>query len=293
MGIAPDSAFVYRYLVNSGTMGVGREQEGVFLINLLFDSFMYALRTDYFMFGRVDKLLCKSIASAVKSVGETKVIELMAGAGWLQKGLSEQGLDVYATDDFSIAQSDDYFEPDQAVMVEQWHNITEHMTDFKVIPGASVRKQDAFEALTQSNRKVVILNWPHPNTLLIADILEHCYRTNKMIVYISPEDKNFRNLFADAKEDGDQDHFIDVPETPYSFTKGQQLRIGFWRSVPPWYEIQRERTVARMASRKDTTTQTAWKKVTLLGTLGVLAAASLFYKQGRFTHYANRFYRKR
>lgn len=235
---APDGLIAHSCLVRSPTMGVGGDPVGVALINMLFECFAYVLQVDYFMYGRVDRLLCKSIADLIEEAGETKVLELMAGAGWLQKGLSEQGLDVDAVDDFSLVHNNDYLDSEKAAKMKKWYGMAEHRVDFKTIPGAKVRDQDALKALQESDRKVVILQWPHPDPALISAILELCYRTDKMIIYIAPNDETFENLFV--KEVGEEDYFVDIPEAPFSFIYGQYLRAGTWRSLPRWIETQQQ-----------------------------------------------------
>lgn len=56
------------------------------------------IRRQHGMYGLVTKELCKQLASWING---GKVLEIMAGCGWLSKGLTEAGCDVISTDNFS------------------------------------------------------------------------------------------------------------------------------------------------------------------------------------------------
>ena len=53
------------------------------------------LKKDLFMYSYVYKDYCESLA---KWIGDRKALEVMAGVGWLTKGLREAGVDVVGTD---------------------------------------------------------------------------------------------------------------------------------------------------------------------------------------------------
>jgi hypothetical protein len=50
------------------------------------------------LYASVSQEICKNMADYIK---DRKVLEVMAGRGWLAKGLREQGVDIISSDDFS------------------------------------------------------------------------------------------------------------------------------------------------------------------------------------------------
>lgn len=203
-------------------------------VDLLFCYFSICKFFDYFMYGNVDQKLCHDLADFLSTIPEKEPLEIMAGAGWLQKGLKEQGLPIRSTDNFRIIESDQY--TDQA-MTEKIFRITamrEHNKSFAVIEGASVEKMDALKALEASSSRVVIMCWPDPRCkALTYKILEHCYKNQKMIIHIANRDESLRNFLV---RPGEESSFIPVKSAPSSHIHLENLSIGFWKQEPEWFK---------------------------------------------------------
>lgn len=106
-------------------------------------------------------LVTKSWTSRLASwIGKKKVLEVMAGNGWLAKALNDCGVDILATDNKS------------------WNR------KFLVQPLFEVVKEDALESVkNNSDRDILILSWPPyecPNSLSVIE----AWGENKPIVYI-------------------------------------------------------------------------------------------------------------
>lgn len=79
----------YRYFFKERTLGKPLDMEGFYVKEACRNRGMYAF---------VSKEWTEPFA---KWIGKRKVLEVMSGAGWLAKALSEQGVDVMATDNYS------------------------------------------------------------------------------------------------------------------------------------------------------------------------------------------------
>lgn len=97
------------------------------------------MRQKHGMFGIVTRQLCAELA---EWIGDRKVLEIMAGCGWLAKGLSEAGVSVVATDSMKWFEYGAY---------SQWTNVHH------------VRKLGAISAVRRLGKKcdVLVLSWPH------------------------------------------------------------------------------------------------------------------------------------
>ena len=96
-------------------------------------------------------------------IGDRKCIEIMAGAGWLAKALSESGIDIVATDN------------------DSWTNKA-HTELEKVY---LIECLDAVEAVSSNykDRDILIVSWPPYNDDTICEVCEK-WGTKKPIVYI-------------------------------------------------------------------------------------------------------------
>lgn len=91
-----------------------------------------------------------------------KVLEVMAGAGWLAKALASHGVSVTATDDYT------------------WDSGT-HVDMRRVYP---VKRMDAVKAVqTYRNHDVLIVSWPPYGDGAIVDVCE-AWGSDRPIVYI-------------------------------------------------------------------------------------------------------------
>lgn len=100
-------------------------------------------------------------------IGQRKVLEVMAGAGWLARALSEKGVNIIATDDHSWA--------------GKWNMIFQY----------DVEKRDALTAIEQygSTCDIIIISWPYmdPNAF---EAIRKYYEVNPegLIVYIGEQE---------------------------------------------------------------------------------------------------------
>ncbi len=106
-------------------------------------------------------LVYKGFASELAAwIGDRKVLEVMAGRGWLAKALSDEGVEVVATDDNS------------------WDN--KHSKAASVFP---VRPMDAVEAALGIEADVLIMSWPPYGDDIATRVLE-AWGESGPIVYI-------------------------------------------------------------------------------------------------------------
>lgn len=114
------------------------------------------------MFALVDKDMAKNLAREIKKatkLSNPRVLEVMAGVGWLAKALSDTGLDVEAVDDAS------------------WPF---HTTAQQIFP---VRRMDALEAAKSSSADCLVVSWP-PYTEEHIVAVCNAWGTTRPIVYI-------------------------------------------------------------------------------------------------------------
>ncbi|UYM15094.1 hypothetical protein [Endozoicomonas euniceicola] len=206
-------------------------------VDLLFSYFRVCKFFDYFMYGSVDQKLCRDLANFLSTIPEKEPLEVMAGAGWLQKGLKDQGVQTRSTDSFKLLESDLYIDQALAHELSITTGMKEHVKDFEVIEGASIEKMDALAALEASSSRVVIICWPDFRCEdLIYEILEHCHKNQKMIIHIAKKDENLSNLLIRAKRPAERNSFIPVKDAPSSHAHLEKLSIGFWKQVPEWFK---------------------------------------------------------
>lgn len=93
-------------------------------------------------------------------IGDRKVLEVMAGRGWLAKALSDEGIEIVATDDNS------------------WDN-----RHSKAAPVFPVRPIDAVEAVLEVEADVLIMSWPPYGDEIATRVLE-AWGESGPIVYI-------------------------------------------------------------------------------------------------------------
>ena len=203
-------------------------------LDLLFCFFPTCKFFDYFMYGTVDQKLCRDLANFLSTIPEKEPLEIMAGAGWLQKGLKEQGLPIRSTDNFRISESDQYSNPRLAEELFRITAMKEQSKNFAVIEGASVEEMDALKALEASSSRVVIMCWPDPRCKdLMYKILEHCYKNQKMIIHIANSEESLRKFLV---RPGEESSFIPVKGAPSSHIHLEDLSIGFWKQEPEWFK---------------------------------------------------------
>lgn len=112
----------------------------------------------YGMWAIVDKVWTKELANWV---GNRKVLEIMAGAGWLARALSDYGVEVVATDDYS------------------WDK-ENHKQMRRVYP---VTKLHALEAIATIKADVLLVSWPPYGDDTVYRAMR-LWGTRKPIVYI-------------------------------------------------------------------------------------------------------------
>jgi len=113
------------------------------------------------MWAIVDKIWTKKLA---KWIGGRTCLEVMAGAGWLAKALSEYGIDIIATD------NGDW---------DKRHS--------KMVIVHPIEKLDGLQAaIKYSDRDILIISWPPYGDMNICRICEQWM--DKLIIYIGEDD---------------------------------------------------------------------------------------------------------
>jgi hypothetical protein len=95
----------------------------------------------------IDKIWTKRLA---KWIGNRKCLEVMAGAGWLAKALSEHGVEIIATDNFSWD--------------GQQHG--------DLVTVFDVEKIDAVDAVAKHSADILIVSWPPYDDQTICNVCD-------------------------------------------------------------------------------------------------------------------------
>jgi len=106
-------------------------------------------------------------------IGKRKVLEIMSGVGWLAKALSEQGIDVKATDDYSWSA----FKENGVTKCKNYEGFT-FLYD--------VEKIDCRDAigLNRDDYDILLVAWPHMSaTNVLVEALD-LWGEDKPIIYI-------------------------------------------------------------------------------------------------------------
>lgn len=134
-------------------------------VELMLEAFaLKEIANHYGMWVIVDRTWTADLA---RWIGDRKVLEVMAGVGWLAQALSEQGINIDATDDFS------------------W-NVQAGCTgegDFGPIYPA-LRYQSAVEAVQASDADILLIAWPPAEADAVIETVCDAWGTGRPILYI-------------------------------------------------------------------------------------------------------------
>jgi hypothetical protein len=154
------------------------------------DSFdQYKLRDEWLkkgMFAFVSKEWTKPL---VQWIGKRKCLEVMAGAGWLAKALSDDGVNIIATDNHS------------------WIN------DRGWVKMFDVEELDAIQSviLYGHNIDILIISWPYMDNVAFQTIKQlHIQNPNSLIIYIG---ENYGGCTAD---DEFFEHFEEIEDEKFN-----------------------------------------------------------------------------
>jgi len=123
-------------------------------------------------------------------IGNRKVLEVMAGAGWLARALSEKGINIIATDDYSWIEK------------REWELQTE------------VKKMDAFSAIEIFGEEsdILIISWPYMDPSAFEAIRKwNEIRPGGLIIYIGEQEGG-----CTANEEFFE-HFEEVNDDTFNF----------------------------------------------------------------------------
>lgn len=139
-------------------------------------------------------------------IGDRKVLEIMAGAGHLAKALSERGIEVVATDNFSFKKR--------------------HLN---LVAMYDILPMEAVAAAGKLTADVLIVSWPPYGEMAVVDAVR-AWGPERPIVYIGESDGGCNapeQFFAGFFEDEDDD----APHVPMMSWPGlhDQVMIGHWR----------------------------------------------------------------
>jgi hypothetical protein len=134
-------------------------------VELILEAFaLKEIANHYGMWVIVDRTWTADLA---RWIGERKVLEIMAGVGWLAQALSEHGINIDATDDFSWSVPADCIEG----------------RDFSpVYP--SLRHQSAVEAVQASDADILLIAWPPADADAIIEAVCDAWGTGRPVLYI-------------------------------------------------------------------------------------------------------------
>ena len=121
-----------------------------------------SLCNNHGMWAIVEQKWTKKLANWI---GNRKCLEVMAGVGWLAKALSEHGVNIVATDDFS------------------WTLKARHKNESLKEIYPDIIKEDAISAVKKYDADVLIVSWPPYEDRTICDVCD-IWGTKKPIVYI-------------------------------------------------------------------------------------------------------------
>lgn len=118
----------------------------------------YRLKNEFFQYGMFGFVSWRWINPLVKWLGDKRCLEVMAGRGWLSKGLREKGKELIATDDYSWHR------------VENWQG---NVTD--------VEELDAVLSVEKYGKDIdiLIMSWPYTDNV--------AYQVIKKLHEINPD----------------------------------------------------------------------------------------------------------
>ncbi|CAM3975830.1 hypothetical protein FO499_27145 [Bacillus anthracis] len=161
-------------------------------------------------------------------IGDKKCLEVLAGRGFLAKALSEQGVTVIASDDYSLFESDDC----QEAGTRKKLNISKNLK-----PVFDIKKEDALTAIRNYGKdsSVLIISWPYEGPMAAA-IVEEFYKVvsdpdNAGVIYIGEfgrESRTANDTFFEMMEwEEDDDDFEEASSnyTPFVYNK-DSLNLG-------------------------------------------------------------------
>lgn len=127
----------------------------------LLKNYMKTILNQFGMWAIVDLTWTKELANFL---GDRRVLEVMAGVGWLAKALKEHGIDVVATDDASWQ--------DCHTLAQGGQTVTE------------VGKLDALDAVKANPQaEVLVVSWPAYKDRAIVDVCDE-WGCERPIIYI-------------------------------------------------------------------------------------------------------------
>lgn len=162
---------------------------------------MFQTRDEWLEKGMYAFVCWEWVLPFVNWIGKRKVLEVMAGAGWLAKALREKDIDIIATDNHSWAEK------------VKWENVT------------SVENLNADDAILQygKERDILIMSWPYMDHHAFDAIKTmHEENPNALIVYIG-EDRG-----GCTANDAFFDHFEEVQNDEFKIVQ---------RKFESWYGL--------------------------------------------------------
>ncbi len=152
-----------------------------------------------------------------KWLGERKCLEVMAGRGWLSKGLREKGVDVIATDNFSWHKMPNY---------NKWNNLV-----------TEVENLDAIESVKKYGKDIdiLIMTWAYMDDVAYQ-VIKELHKVNpKALVIFCGEGKG-----GCTANNSFYDHFKDVVDTDFENKVASQYKT--------WYGLHDRLTLGKYTS---------------------------------------------
>lgn len=126
----------------------------------------FALKEKFNYIGMFCFVSWKWINPFAEWIGERKVLEVMAGRGWLSHGLREKGIDVIATDDMSWHKE---------LQFQKWNDLV-----------TEVENLDAVESVRKYGKSIdiLVMAWPYMDNTAYQVIKElHKINPDALVVY--------------------------------------------------------------------------------------------------------------
>lgn len=123
------------------------------------------LRNEFTKMGMFGFVSWNWINPLAEWIGDRKCLEVMAGRGWLTRGLRDRGTSIRATDDFSWHKEDKY---------KRWENLVTY-----------VEELDAIESVEKygKNVDILIMSWPYMDDTAY-EVIKTLYEVNPKAVVV-------------------------------------------------------------------------------------------------------------
>ena len=162
--------------------------------------------TERGMWAIVSRELARELAAYI---GPRRVLEVMAGAGWLARALADEGVSVLATDNRSW---------------DARHSKMERLYPVEVMEASKAVR-------AYPNAEVLLVSWPPYGETAIIDVCR-LWGSERPIIYIG-EDQGGCNAPAEWWCPFDEDEDVSIPLAQW-YGMRDYVSVGYWLDEPLW-----------------------------------------------------------